>query len=57
MVLICQCSLLDLDDVLRLCRNYTLMDSEPLDTVLSVYSQKAVLYLQIRGEIEIISMS
>ena len=26
-------------DVLRLCRNYTLRDSEPLDTMLAVYSQ------------------
>ena len=59
MVLICPCSHPGLDDVLR---SYTLKNSEPLGTMLAVYSQtvkktqKAVLYLKIWWETDYFSL-
>ena len=59
MVRICPCSPSGLDDVLR---SYTLKNSEPLGTMFAGYSQtvkktqKAILYLKIWWETEIISV-
>ena len=59
MVRICPCSHPGLDDVLR---SYTLKNSEPLGTMLAVYSQtvkktqKAVLYLKIWWETDYFSL-